>query len=410
MIFLRHATGLSLAWVMATSCAAAQAPAAPVVVVRPGIDVLVEDSLHLVAGRAVGLLTNRTGVDRRGVPDVERLRAAGVNLVALFTPEHGFRGAADPGAAVASAHDSATGLPIYSLYGRNFAPTPEMLAGVQLLLVDLQDAGARYFTYVSTTIELMRSAASAGIPVVILDRPDPVGGVAQGNVLDSAARSFVGSLAVPMRHGLTLGELALLAKQERGLGTDLRIVPVVGWRRSMYFDATGLPFLAPSPNLRDLESLINYSGTCLFEGTNLSAGRGSDAPFSLVGAPWLNPATVLATLGPQPGVTLMPESFTPRQPGDGKYADTLLHGIRLRVTDRASYDAPATALRLLVAVRAVHPREFAWIAVQFDRLTAEPGLREALERGAPIDSILGVWRAQRAAFAPRAAGVRLYPE
>jgi len=406
---LRHALFLSLAGVPGTGCATAQAP--PVAaIVRPGIDVLVEDSMHLVAGRAVGLLTNHTGIDRHGVPDVERLRAAGVNLVALFTPEHGFRGSADPGAAVATTRDSATGLPIYSLYGRNFAPTPEMLTGVQVLLVDLQDAGARYFTYVSTTIELMRSAAGAGIPVVFLDRPNPIGSAVQGNVLDSAARSFVGTLAVPMRHGLTPGELALLAKQERGLATDLHVVPVSGWRRSQYFDSTGLPFVPPSPNLRDLESLIHYSGTCLFEGTTLSSGRGSDAPFSQVGAPWLDAAAVLARLGPQPGVALSPTTFTPRRPGDGKYADTLLQGIRLRVTDRATYDPPATALRLLAAIRAVHPAEFAWINAHFDRLAGQPGLREALDRGAPIDSILGVWQGQRAAFEPWAAGVRLYPE
>jgi uncharacterized protein YbbC (DUF1343 family) len=409
MRLMRHAVGVSLAGVVVSACATAQvAPSNPVV--RPGIDVLVEDSLHLVKGRAVGLLTNRTGVDRRGVSDIERLRAAGVNLVALFTPEHGFRGAADPGAAVATTRDSATGLPIYSLYGRNLAPTPEMLEGVQVLLVDLPDAGARYFTYVSTTIELMRSAAAAAIPVIILDRPDPVGGAVQGNVLDSVARSFVGSVSVPMRHGLTPGELARLARQERGLATDLRVVPVAGWRRSRYLDETGLPFYPPSPNLRDLESIINYSGTCLFEGTNLSAGRGTVAAFSQVGAPWLDPAAVLARLGPQAGVTLTPVKFTPQQPGDGKYADTLLQGIRLEVTDRATYDPPATALRLLVAIRQVHPATFAWIPAHFDRLAGQPGLREALDRAAPVDSILAVWATQRAAFASRARGVRLYPE
>jgi uncharacterized protein YbbC (DUF1343 family) len=366
--------------------------------------------LHLVAGRAVGLLTNRNGVDRQGAGDVERLRAAGVHLVAIFTPEHGFRGSADPGADVPSTRDSATGLPIYSLYGRNFAPTSEMLAGVQVLLVDLPDAGARYFTYISTTIELMRSPAVEGIPVIILDRPNPVGGVVQGNVLDSAARSFVGSLSIPMRHGLTLGELALLAKRERGLSTALTVVPVSGWQRSQYLDATGLPFNPPSPNLRDLESIINYSGTCLFEGTNLSPGRGSDAPFSQVGAPWLKPAAVLARLGPQPGVILTATTFTPRQPGDGKYADTLLQGVRIQVTDRATYNPPATALRLLMAIRSVHPAEFAWIPAHFDRLAGQPGLREALDRGAPLDSILAVWAGQRAQFEPRAAGVRLYPD
>jgi uncharacterized protein YbbC (DUF1343 family) len=160
-----------------------------------------------------------------------------------------------------------------------------MLAGVEVLLVDLPDAGARYFTYVSTTIEVLKSPAMAAIPVVILDRPDPVGGAVQGNVLDSASRSFVGSVSVPMRHGLTPGELALLAKQEQGIATRLSVVPVSGWRRAEYLDATGLPFYPPSPNLRDLESIINYSGTCLFEGTNLSPGRGSDAAFSQVGAP-----------------------------------------------------------------------------------------------------------------------------
>lgn len=408
MRLLRHAVAVSLAGVLVSACATAQVPPAPATV-RPGIDVLVEDSLHLVKGRAVGLLTNRTGVDRHGVPDAERLRAAGINVVALFSPEHGFRGAADPGAAVATTRDSATGLPIYSLYGRNLAPTPEMLSGVQVLLIDLPDAGARYFTYVSTTIEIMGSPAMAGIPVVILDRPDPVGGMVQGNVLDSALRSFVGSVSVPMRPGLTPGELALLAWQERGFATSLTVVPVSGWRRSEYFDATGLPFIPPSPNLRDLESLIHYSGTCLFEGTNLSPGRGSDAPFSQVGSPWLDPASVLARLGPQPGVELTPTSFTPRSPGDGKYADTLLQGIRLRVTDRDRYDAPATALRLLVAIRQVHPTSFAWIPAHFDRLAGQPGLREALDRGAPVDSILRGWERQRTAFAARAAGVSLYP-
>ena len=410
MRLLRHAVGVSLAGVLGSSCATAQAPQPVRVVVRPGIEVLVEDSLHLVKGRAVGLLTNRTGVDRHGVSDIERLRAAGVNLVALFTPEHGFRGAADPGAAVATTRDSATGLPIYSLYGSNFAPTAAMLAGVQVFLVDLPDAGARYFTYISTTIEVMKSPAMAGIPVFILDRPDPVGGAVQGNVLDSATRSFVGSVSVPMRHGLTPGELALLARRERGLETELIVVPVSGWSRSEYLDDTGLPFSPPSPNLRDLESIINYSGTCLFEGTNLSPGRGSDAPFSQVGAPWLDPAAVLARLGPQPGVVLSAVTFTPRQPGDGKYADTLLQGIRLQVTDRTAYDAPATALRLLVAIREVHPTQFAWIPKHFDRLAGQPGLREALEAGAPVDSILGVWAGQRAAFAAQAAGVLLYPE
>ena len=222
------------------SVGCAHTPAAQVAApgaVRPGIDVLLTDSLAVVRDRRVGLVTNQAGVDAQGISDVTRLRAAGVRLVALFSPEHGFRGAADPGAAVASSIDSATGLPIYSLYGRSTAPTDSMLAGLDLLLVDLQDAGARYYTYLFTTIEVMRSAARNSIPVVVLDRPDPIGGAVQGNVLDSAYRTPVGQLAVPMRYGMTLGELARLARADLGLTTDLRVVPVAGWRRGMAFDA-----------------------------------------------------------------------------------------------------------------------------------------------------------------------------
>ena len=207
--------------------------------VRPGIDVLLTDSLAVVRGRRVGLVTNQAGVDAQGISDVVRLRAAGVRLVALFSPEHGFRGAAEPGATVASSIDSATGLPIYSLYGRSTAPTDAMLDGIDLLLVDLQDAGARYYTYLFTTVEVMRSAARRGIRVVVLDRPDPIGGLVQGNVLDTAFRTPVGMLAVPMRYGMTLGELARLARADLGLATDLGVVPVAGWRRPMPLDATG---------------------------------------------------------------------------------------------------------------------------------------------------------------------------
>ena len=285
--------------------------------VRPGIEVLLADSAHLVRDRRVGLVTNQSGIDASGVSDVVRLRAAGVRLVALFSPEHGFRGAADPGAAVASSVDSATGLPIYSLYGRTSAPTDEMLAGIDVLLVDLQDAGARYYTYITTTVDVMKAAAGKGIPVVLLDRPDPIGGAVQGNVLEEAHISPVGRLRVPMRHGLTLAEMARLARADLGIAGELRVVPVSGWSRAMAFDATGLPFVPPSPNLRTLESLFHYPGTCLFEGTNLSVGRGSDAPFEQIGSPWLDTAAVLSALrkAALPGVRARGVSFTPERAG-----------------------------------------------------------------------------------------------
>lgn len=380
--------------------------------VRPGIELLLADSAHLVRDRRVGLVTNQSGVDADGVSDVVRLRAAGVRLVALFSPEHGFRGAADPGAAVASSVDSATGLPIYSLYGRTSAPTEEMLAGIEVLLVDLQDAGARYYTYITTTVDVMKAAAPRGIPVVVLDRPNPIGGTVQGNVLEKAHITAVGRLQVPMRHGLTLGEMARLAREDLGIGGELVVAPASGWRRTMAFDETGLPFIPPSPNLRTLQSLYHYPGTCLFEGTNLSVGRGSDAPFEQVGAPWLDTAAVLAEFrrAGLPGVRARGVTFTPERPGDGKYADTLLAGVRLEVTDRQAYDPTVTAVYLLSAIQRRHPAELGWIPRHFDRLAGTTRLREALQAGAAPRTIVEGWEEERRAYLARRRGVLLYPE
>jgi uncharacterized protein YbbC (DUF1343 family) len=380
--------------------------------VRPGIEVLLADSARLVRDRRVGLVTNQSGIDASGVSDVVRLQGAGVRLVALFSPEHGFRGAADPGAAVASSVDSATGLPIYSLYGGNSAPTDEMLSGIEVLLVDLQDAGARYYTYITTTVDVMRAAAGKGIPVVVLDRPNPIGGAVQGNVLEEAHISPVGRLPIPMRHGLTLGEMARLARHDLGIPGELIVVPVSGWDRTMAFDRTGLPFVPPSPNLRTLESLFHYPGTCLFEGTNLSVGRGSDAPFEQVGAPWLDTTAVLAALrsAAPPGVRARGVVFTPGRPGDGKYADTLLAGIRLEVTNRLAYDPTATAVYLLSAIRRRHPAEFGWIPKHFDRLAGTRALREAIDAGADPAAIVRGWEPERRGYLERRRGSLLYPE
>ncbi|MGH7580366.1 MAG: exo-beta-N-acetylmuramidase NamZ family protein [Gemmatimonadales bacterium] len=399
-----------LGW--SVGCAAPGRPAAPAEsgVVRPGIEVLLSDSANLVRDRRVGLVTNQSGVDASGVSDVVRLRAAGVRLVALFSPEHGFRGAADPGAAVASSVDSATGLPIYSLYGATSAPTDKMLAGIDVLLVDLQDAGARYYTYITTTVDVMQAAARQGIPVVVLDRPNPIGGAVQGNVLEEAHITPVGRLTVPMRHGLTLGEQARLARSDLKITGELVVVPVAGWRRSVTFDRTGLPFIPPSPNLRTLESLFHYPGLCLFEGTNLSVGRGSEAPFEQVGAPWLDTAAVLGALrrAGLPGVRAYGVGFTPRRPGDGKYADTLLAGIRLEVTDREAYDPPATAVHLLAAIRRRHAAEFGWIPKHFDRLAGTTDLRTAIEAGTDPGAIVESWEPARRAYLERRKGVLMY--
>jgi uncharacterized protein YbbC (DUF1343 family) len=378
--------------------------------VQPGVELLLGDSIGLVRGRAVGLVSNHAGVDAAGVSDVDRLLGAGVRLVALFSPEHGFRGAAEPGEHVASSVDSSTGLPIYSLYGRTSAPTDSMLQGLEVILVDLPDVGARYYTYLSTTIEVMRVAARRNLPVVVLDRPNPIGGLVQGNILDMAYRSFVGALPMPMRHGLTLGEAARLANQELNLGADLRVVPAMGWRRSAFFGSTGLPFLPPSPNLQTLESLFHYPGTCLFEGTALSVGRGTDAAFRQVGAPWLDVSRVLAALPTHrlAGVQFLGVRFTPERPGDGKYDGVPLRGIRMVLTDPERYDPTLTAVVLLSTINRIHPDSLRFRPAHFDRLAGGTTLRDAVIAGRDPFAIVASWEPALAAWARHREPVLLY--
>ncbi len=377
--------------------------------VHPGLEVLLSDSMALVTGKRVGLVTNLAAVDSKGIGAIPRLRAAGVRLVALFGPEHGLSASAAPGERVASSVDSAHNIPIYSLYGATAAPTAAMLQGIDVLLVDLPDVGARYYTYAATTVHVMQAAAAHHIPVVILDRPNPIGGAMQGNILDTAYASMVGRLAVPMRHGLTSGEEARLARKDLGIPVELHVIPVTGWRRSVTFEMTGLPFRAPSPNLKDVESLFHYPGTCLFEGTALSVGRGSDAPFSQVGAPWLDTVAVLARIRAEqlPGVTFRGVTFTPRAPGDRKFADTAVVGIRLVMTDAARYDPTRTAVYLLAAIRAVHPDRIR-IGGSFDRLAGGPALRIGLLRGDPPARIVASWSPGEAAYRERVKPLLLY--
>lgn len=391
-------------------CGGAMPPVAAQVAVRPGVDVLLSDSLHLVRGKRVGLVTNLAAVDARGISAVERFRGAPLTLAALFGPEHGLSALAAPGEKVASSVDSASRIPIYSLYGATRRPTPEMLAGLDVLVIDLPDVGARYYTYPATAVEVLQAAQAAGLPVIIADRPNPITGTAmQGNILDMAHASMVGLLAVPMRHGLTLGEETRLAAADLGISTPLIVVPSAGWRRGMDLDATGLPFRAPSPNLIDLDGLYHYPGTCLFEGTALSVGRGTDHPFHQVGAPWLDTAAVLARMraAELPGVRFEGVRFTPTNPGDGKFAGVAVSGIRLVITDRRAYDPTATAVHLLAAIRAVHPAEIR-IGGSFDRLAGGPTLREALLRGEPPATIIAGWDAGLARYRDRVKPFMLY--
>jgi uncharacterized protein YbbC (DUF1343 family) len=382
-------------WLMGSIACAAPAPTPAQV--RPGIEVLLSDSAHLIAGKRLGLLSNHTGVDRQGRRDVDLLRTApGVRLTVLYSPEHGFVGAEDrPG--LPDGVDSASGLPIYSLYGGSRAAARAALDSVDVLLLDLQDVGARYYTYIKFAASLMRDATRAGKRVIVLDRPNPIGGrEVQGNVRAQAADPDsvpVGFLPVAMRHGMTLGELARMANDVLAIGADLVVVPAAGWTRNMLYDTTGLPWVKPSPNMPDLESALHYPGTCLFEGTNVSVGRGTGFAFQVIGAPWLDAAAVRRRLpaAALDGVEVTPIAFTPRRPTDGKYDGEALRGLRVRVTDPKVYDPTRLAVALLAAVRANHPRDLRINAASFDRLAAGPELRRAIEAGWPAPRIWATW-------------------
>jgi len=356
----RRASAASRPTVRVRSRVSAQRPSvAQRPAVLPGIDVLFADSARLVAGRRVGLIANAAAVDRAGIPTIDRfVLSSSARLVALFAAEHGIRGTAAPGAVVGDTVDAATGIPIYSLYGsRRGAPSPEQMRDLDVLVIDLPDAGTRTWTYVTTTVLSMRAARAAGKPVVILDRPNPIGCAVQGPVLDTAYASSIGVLPVPLRHGMTLGELARFANGRLGVRADLHVIPVKGWRRCDWLDATGLPFVRPSPNLPDLEALAWYPGTVLFEATNLSVARGTDLPFQEVGAPWLDARRVARLMGERYGVPMTAVTFTPHQPGDGKFGDTVLAGVRFAAFDRGRGDAIRDALRLLGVIGEVHPSE-----------------------------------------------------
>jgi uncharacterized protein YbbC (DUF1343 family) len=380
--------------------------------VRPGIEVLLSDSLHLVRGRRVGLVTNHTGVDREGRTDIDLLAEhPEVELVALFSPEHGIRGEERAGAAIESGTDERTGLPIHSLYGKTRKPTPEMLEGIDVLLFDMQDIGARYYTYVSTMAKAMEAAGEAGIPFVVLDRPNPIrGDVVQGAVLDTAFSTFVGLYPVPMRHGLTPGELARMYVGAFGVEADLRVVPVEGWRRSMTFDETDLAWIPPSPNMPSLESALAYPGTCLFEGTPISVGRGTDRAFQLIGAPWLDGAALAESLNAYglTGVRFVAVTFTPTNAGDGKFEGQEISGVRL-VAESSTYDAPRAAVAMLIETRRMSGDNWSWRERHFDRLAGSDALRLGIEAGRDLAALTASWDAADADFEALRAPFLIYP-
>lgn len=402
---------------------ASVATEAPARAVRPGVEVLLTDSAHLVAGRRVGLVTNHTGVywadpspqasaDEAVGHVIDALHSSpDVELVALYGPEHGIRGVAEAGARVDNEVDERTGVTVFSLYGETLRPTPEMLEGVDVLVYDMQDIGARYYTYVSTMAYVMEAAGEKGIPFVVLDRPNPIrGDVVQGNVLDPDFASFVGLYPVPMRHGMTPGELARMFVGEFGIDVDLRVVPMEGWHRTMAYDETGLPWVPPSPNMPSLESALAYPGICLFEGTPLSVGRGTDRAFQWIGAPWLDGDALVEALdryGFQ-GVGFEAVTFTPETPGDGKFDGEAVHGVQL-VAESSAYDASRVAVAMLVEARRASGDNWFWRESHFDRLAGTDALRTGIEDGMSEDDLTDKWTQDLMAFEVTRGPYLIYP-
>ncbi len=327
-----------------------------------GLDVLVAEQFQSLKGKRVGLITNQTGVDRQGRRNVDLMKQAGVNLVALFSPEHGFAGVEDhPG--IANAVDFKTDLRIWSLYGNTTRPTPEMLTGIDTLVFDIQDLGVRFYTYESTMLYAMQEAAKAGIAFVVLDRPNPLTGTrVEGPMLDPDSLSFVGAFPLPLRHGMTIGELARLENQELNLGADLRIVPMSGWTRNQWFDTTGQPWVNPSPNIRSLNEAILYPAIAMLEySTNYSVGRGTDSPFEQIGAEWIQGAQLAAALTTRniPGVRFEPTEFTP---ASSNLSGKKIPGVRLELTDREAFSATRLGVELAAALGRLYPGKIDWQA------------------------------------------------
>lgn len=373
--------------------------------VLPGLEVLLRDSAHLVRGKRVGFLTNQTAVTSTGASGIDLLHASPeVSLVALYGPEHGLRGGVEGGTAIESAVDAKTGVPVFSLYGSTQRPTPAMLKGVDVLLFDMQDIGARPYTFVWTMAMAMEAAAAQKIPFVVLDRPNPITGRTEGPLMDMAMRNvgqaITGYFPVPLRHGMTVGEVARYINGEFGIGADLTVVPVAGWKSSMWFDETGLPWLNPSPNIRSLSAALSYSGLVLFEATNLTVGRGTDAPFSYVGAPWMDPAAVLRRVAQYDlsGVTLDTTSFVPTGEGYVPFRGERVRAIRINITDRDAYQPVWMTLVLMSAIRAEHPSDFKITNDGMTQMLGSRWAREAFDAGRDPLEIWKRWEAENAAW------------
>ncbi|HEY6802901.1 MAG TPA: exo-beta-N-acetylmuramidase NamZ domain-containing protein [Pyrinomonadaceae bacterium] len=373
--------------------------------VLTGIDVLERDNFKQLAGLRIGLITNQTGRDREGRPTIDILnKAQGVKLVALFSPEHGIRGVADEN--ISDSKDGVTGLPVYSLYGETRRPKPEQLKDLDALVYDIQDIGVRFWTYSSTLGNVLEEAAKVKLPVFVLDRPNPIGGTeVDGPIADADKLSFTAYHTIPTRHGLTIGELGQLFNKQRNIGADLRVIKMDGWRRSMWFDETSLTWINPSPNMRSLNEATLYPGVGLLETTNVSVGRGTDTPFEVVGAPWIQADKLADYLNQRgiSGVRFVPVRF---KPNASVFKDEDCGGINIIVTDRAAFRALPTGIEIASALRTLYPAD--WKIDSYLRLLANANTLERLKRGDAPRDIVNSWATQLEAFRKARAEVLLY--
>ena len=383
--------------------------------IKTGLDLLVHEQIDLVRGRRVGLVTHPAAVLPDFTGAVDAMLRVGIKVTALFGPEHGFDGSAADGAAVGDVVHPRTGLPVFSLYGPTKEPTPAMLSDVDVLVFDMQDVGSRFYTFISTLFYVLRGAGRVGKPVIVLDRPNPINGAQiEGPLVEPGLESFVGIVPIPIRHGLTTGELAQYVNAEHQLGAGLTVIKMLGWRREMWYDQTGLPWVILSPAMPKLETATVYPGMCFIEGTNLSEGRGTGIPFEIVGAPWLDGYELAQSLNrlDLPGVHFRPLYFIPSA---SKHAGKTCCGAQAHVTDREAFHPATVGLHIIAACRAQAPDTFEFLKSSweghpphFDLLTGVAAVREGLAAGRPVDEILAPWAAIEAGFREKRRPYLLY--
>ena len=374
-----------------------------------GLDAMEAQAFRILQGKRVGLVTNQTGLDRKGVRNVDAMRAVGVKVTALFSPEHGLAGKEDR-EGIGDAKDETTGIPVYSLYGEARRPSPKALDTVDVLVFDIADVGVRFYTYETTMAYAMEAAAGAKKPFVVLDRPNPITGTrVEGPPLDPANTSFTGYFAgMPVRHGMTMGELAKMFNAEKNLGADLTVVPVQGWTRGMWFDETNLVWTNPSPNMRSLKAAILYPGVCLIEyGRTISVGRGTDSPFEQFGAEWIDGPELAAALSKRniPGLGFYPIRFTPQK--DARLGGKALGGVRIEITDRERVPSVRLGLEIAAAIQKLYPGKMDWS--QAKRLIGSDDALKRIAAGEDPHKIERSYAAGVKAFEKTRAKYLLYP-